>query len=104
VFNKACYFDSTSKFKGVAWHKKDQVWHAQIRVDTKMHYLGSYETEEIAAAAYNNYAQIYFGEYAVLNDVDVVDFRKLRMVGVLETFRFMQLKSGNSSKLIANAM
>jgi len=33
-------------------------------------YLGSYKSEEAAAAAYNRYAASVYGEFAVLNNVD----------------------------------
>ncbi|WP_161625538.1 AP2 domain-containing protein [Sporomusa ovata] len=80
TFNKGSYLDSSSRYKGVSWHRRDQLWFSQLRLNNKNHYLGSYETEEIAAAAYNHYAKVYFGEYAVLNDVDAVDFKELRIL------------------------
>jgi hypothetical protein len=78
--NKASYAESSSKYKGVSWHSKDRLWHAQIRVNHKINFIGAYEKEEVAAAAYNYNAQIYFGTYAVLNDVEDVDFRKHRIL------------------------
>jgi len=42
----------SSQRSGVTWHKGDQRWQAQIRSDGRYLYLGSYSTEEAAAAAY----------------------------------------------------
>lgn len=54
----------TSKYKGVFWNN---AWRAQIRVNYKKIHLGTFETEEAAAIAYNNSAIEHFGEFAKLN-------------------------------------
>jgi hypothetical protein len=47
--------ESTSKYKGVTWNKKDQIWKSQCRINKKTEYLGSFEIEEEAAKAYDIY-------------------------------------------------
>ncbi len=51
-----------SKFKGVMWDKKTEKWVAYIHLD-----LGSFDTEEEAAGAYNKAAALNYGEYASMN-------------------------------------
>jgi hypothetical protein len=46
------HHQKTSKFPGVYWHKCRQKWHAQIRINGKVKYLGLYETENDAFEAY----------------------------------------------------
>lgn len=50
--NKAGRRGTASRFIGVVWHKRDNRWLAQIRVDGKVRHLGSYLSEEAAAEAY----------------------------------------------------
>lgn len=42
-----------SRYKGVAWHVKNQKWVAQIRNDKKIEFLGQFENDRDAALAYN---------------------------------------------------
>jgi len=63
-----------SNFKGVTWQKRTYdegrgYWKAQIVVQGKLHYLGKYCTDLEAAAAYNDAAVRFFGEFAHLNDL-----------------------------------
>lgn len=51
---------STSKYKGVVSEVHSGKWRAAI-------HIGSYDTEEEAAAAYNKIAELLFGEFAYLN-------------------------------------
>ena len=46
---------SSSKYRGIGLDKrrKTKPWRAQITIDGKMQYLGSYATEEEAARAYD---------------------------------------------------
>jgi hypothetical protein len=60
---------SSSKYKGVSWHKATNKWHAQIKVDGKSKHLGYFINEDNAALAYNKVARKYFGEFAFLNKV-----------------------------------
>lgn len=60
---------ATSKYKGVNRSKSSLKWRAEIRLNTKGIYLGTFNTEKDAAIAYNNAAIKYFGEFAKLNKV-----------------------------------
>lgn len=55
----------SSMFLGVAPSLKK--WQASIGVDYKRIYLGTFETQEEAAVAYDAAAQKHFGEFANLN-------------------------------------
>lgn len=44
--------NSTSGFRGVAWHKRDKRWQARIKVNGREQYIGYFETAEAAHAAY----------------------------------------------------
>ncbi len=59
--------NNTSGFRGVSWHKRDQVWCAFIEVDDARKYLGSFKSKISAAVAYDEAAKKYFGEFAKLN-------------------------------------
>jgi len=58
---------SSSRFKGVGWHKASGKWRARIKVDYQDRYLGVFATEEEAARAYDAAALAAWGEYARLN-------------------------------------
>lgn len=59
--------DASSKYKGVYWHTRDLVWGAQIETSEKNLYLGSFNSEEEAARAYDTKARELFGEFAAPN-------------------------------------
>ncbi len=65
--NRKSNQNSSSKFKGVSWHKKGEKWQARIIVSGRYRHLGSFESEEAAACAYDEAAKSYFGEFAYLN-------------------------------------
>lgn len=66
--------DSISKYKGVKKGSVDNSWQARIQVDGEVKYLGQFTNEENAALAYNQAALKYFGEFALLNDLDITEF------------------------------
>ena len=76
--NRRSFDNSTSKYKGVHWNKKSGLWEATIRKHGQQVSLGMYEDEIAAASAYNDSARQIWGEYAVLNDIDEVDYKKMR--------------------------
>ena len=66
--NKKSLKNSSSKWKGVCWHSGDKRWQAQIQVDRKKKYIGSFANEADAAMAYNVAASELHGEFANLNE------------------------------------
>ena len=60
---------TSSRFKGVSWHKGRRRWVAQIRKDGKHQHLGYFVCEKEAAAAYNAAAIELFGEFAKINEI-----------------------------------
>jgi hypothetical protein len=61
----------TSKYKGVSWDAKAQLWRARIQVENKTVYLGRFKSEQDAAIAYNKKAKEMHGAFAVLNCIKV---------------------------------
>lgn len=55
---------NTSGFKGAWFHGRDRRWVANIKVDRKTKYLGSFDTREEAHAAYMAAARSLHGEFA----------------------------------------
>lgn len=65
--NRASNKNTSSKYKGVVWHKTRKKWQAQIKIKRKYYYLGVYDNEKEAAKIYDQKAKSLFGEYAWLN-------------------------------------
>lgn len=59
-----------SGYRGVQFDKVTKKWKAKITKDYKQYALGSYETKEEAAKAYDKSAIELYGEFARLNFVD----------------------------------
>lgn len=71
AFNRAKFkIPSSSRFKGVTFHKRDKKWQACIKVNGRSIFLGYFKNEVDAARAYNEAAAEYFGEFANLNDME----------------------------------
>lgn len=66
-FNQRPQIGRASQYKGV-WRGYGGRWVAHIRHKGKQKYLGTYDTQEDAARAYDVAAQIRFGEFARLNN------------------------------------
>ena len=63
--NRSKMRNNTSGFKGVSWDKDK--WRAVIHTDGKWIRLGRFEDPEIAAHAYDEAAQRFYGEFAAGN-------------------------------------
>ena len=61
----------TPRYKGVCWYPRDKKWEARIGVNGKTHRLGRFVAEIDAARAYNKAALEHFGEFAVLNIIEL---------------------------------
>lgn len=60
----------SSAYKGVGWSKDEERWQASIRLNGKSRFLGYYDSEADAAAAYNVAASKIHGAFACLNVLD----------------------------------
>jgi AP2 domain len=60
--------NSSSKFKGVTFFKRDSKWQAKITVKYKTIHLGYFNNEVDAAKSYDKAALKYFGEFARTNE------------------------------------
>lgn len=56
-----------SQLKGVSF--KRGLWQARIQVSKKRYSLGYFENKEDAAIVYNVAAQLFFGEFAYINNI-----------------------------------
>jgi hypothetical protein len=68
--NKTKSKNSSSKYNGVSYCKRDKKWQAQIHYNNKKFYLGDFKKEIDAAKAYNKKAIELYGEFANLNVFD----------------------------------
>lgn len=68
--NKKKYINGnyTCSFKGVSYHKRYHKWQASITFQGITKHIGYFDTPEEAARYYDIYAQLCFGEFAVLNN------------------------------------
>lgn len=57
----------TSPYKGVSFKAQHKKWVAQIGVNNKQVCVGYFDTDKLAAIAYNKAAIKHFGEFARLN-------------------------------------
>lgn len=61
--------EHTSRYKGVYWRKARARWVAYITLNGKRTYLGSFQSEQEAALAYNKAAEEKYGKFAKLNNL-----------------------------------
>jgi hypothetical protein len=59
--------NNTSGYRGVYWHVRDAVWRAQIMRNKKQIGLGTFQSAEDAARAYDRAAREHFGDFARVN-------------------------------------
>lgn len=67
MMNSKSHKGSSSKYKGVAWHKREKKWMAQIKVNNKQTHLGYFNLEVEAGRAYDKKAKELHGEFVRLN-------------------------------------
>lgn len=78
---------TTSKYKGVVWHKRTAKWHAQANFGGHgSKCLGVFDSEIDAALAYDHAAREHAGEFAKLNfpdeDFSPAAIKHLHSIGV----------------------
>ena len=62
-YNRQLNKNNKSGIKGVGWHKRDRKWTAQIKINNKSIYLGSYDDIEDAKIARQKKSAELFGTY-----------------------------------------
>ena len=62
-----CRNRTAGALKGVSWHSRYEKYISHITVKRKLIHLGYFTDPVEAAKAYDKAAQLYFGEFAVLN-------------------------------------
>lgn len=58
---------SKSQYKGVCPTKNGKKWRTQININGKVHHLGEFQDETLAAQTYDFVARQFFGPFARLN-------------------------------------
>lgn len=62
-----CGEPTSSRFKGVCWHRTGRKWQASIQCQGRRYHLGHFETEADAARAYDQKAHELFGGFSRTN-------------------------------------
>jgi hypothetical protein len=70
IRNKSSYKNSSSKYKGVSFDKRNGKWRAQLKINNQNKHLGYFHCEIEAALVYNKKAKEICGEFALLNDIE----------------------------------
>lgn len=68
--NRKSSKNSSSKYLGVAFIKRDKRWMAAIKIKDKIINLGLVKDEKLAAHLYNEAAREHHGDFANLNIID----------------------------------
>lgn len=68
--NKGIRKDNVTGFKGVEISFAGKKWEAKIKVNKNVFHIGSFDTKEDAARAYNAICKLVYGEYGWLNPID----------------------------------
>ena len=58
-------------YKGVYWFKDNNKWGVKLKLKGKSLFFGLHENEKDAARVYNIKARELFGQYALLNNIDL---------------------------------
>lgn len=66
-WNQRAQLGTSSRFKGVSWHKPTKKWQAKVKHNRRIIYLGCFVNEVDAARVYDSKAKDLFGEFARLN-------------------------------------
>lgn len=67
MFNRSPLITNTTGYKGVCLQKRTGKFQAQIQINKRSKYLGSFSSANDAASAYDKAAKEIFGEFAWLN-------------------------------------
>lgn len=70
TWNRKPVTGSSSKYKGVSFHRPGNYWKAYIKINEQQKHIGCFLSEEEAAIAYNMVARVLHGEFAKLNPVE----------------------------------
>ena len=67
--NRTKQANTSSKYKGVCFRKKENKWVANIMLNGRRKHIGYFTNEKHAAGKYNEAAIDLFGEHAFLNEI-----------------------------------
>ena len=88
--------EGSSKYKGVSFHKTNNKWIAQIRIEGKQKFIGYYENEEEAAVDYVRAVFKYQGQGALDATEQSAVMNDLRDIPLQPPFRSEGLLEGAS--------
>lgn len=63
-WNQKVSIKSTSGIKGVVWHKRMKRWQARVSVSGVRHFLGSFQSHELAEQAVKEFREKHHGAFA----------------------------------------
>jgi hypothetical protein len=68
--------ETTSRYRGVSFSKREKKWRAAIKIDKRTKTIGYFDSEDEAALAYNRAAREHFGEMAYQTRVGQVEKKR----------------------------